>query len=140
MGRADAGRKRIVVLDFEGPKAEKFHADVVKMVKKSHTVLTVDKWNEKAEEMDATAITDKNIKKLAKKLKIDGVITGKIEKRREAYIIRLKLRGGSTGETVGNPVQTQSESPRVDANAQRDIKDELVAAIEELDSNRNGDD
>ena len=34
MGRAEAGRKRIVVLDFEGPKAEKFHADVVKLIKK----------------------------------------------------------------------------------------------------------
>ena len=29
------GRKRIVVLDFEGPKAEKFHEDVVKLIKDS---------------------------------------------------------------------------------------------------------
>ncbi|HEY5922604.1 MAG TPA: hypothetical protein VIV11_13075 [Kofleriaceae bacterium] len=139
MGRADAGRKRLVVLDFEGPKAEKFHSDVVKLVKKSHTVLTVDKWNEKADELDAAAVTDKNIKKVAKKLKIDGVITGKIEKRRDEYIIRLKLRGGSTGETVGNPVQTKAEGPRIDAQAQRDIKDELMPAIDELDSVRGGD-
>lgn len=140
MGRADAGRKRVVVLDFEGPKAEKFHADVVKLIKKSHTVLTVDKWNEKAEELDATAVTDKNIKKVAKKLKVDGVITGKIEKRRDEYIIRLKVRGGTTGQTVGNPVQTKSEAARIDAQAQRDIKDELLPAIEELDSNRSGGD
>jgi hypothetical protein len=140
MGRADAGRKRVVVLDFEGPKAEKFHADVVKLIKKSHTVLTVDKWNEKADELDAAAITDKNIKKVAKKLKIDGVITGKIEKRRDEYIIRLKVRGGTTGETVGNPVQTKAESPRIDAQAQRDIKDELMPAIDELESNRSGGD
>jgi hypothetical protein len=140
MGRADAGRKRVVVLDFEGPKAEKFHADVVKLIKKSHTVLTVDKWNEKADELDAAAITDKNIKKVAKKLKIDGVITGKIEKRRDEYIIRLKVRGGTTGETVGNPVQTKAESPRIDAQAQRDIKDELLPAIDELESNRSGGD
>ncbi len=139
MGRAEAGRKRIVVLDFEGPKAEKFHADVVKLIKKSHTVLTVDKWNEKAEEMDATAVTDKNIKKVAKKLKIDGVVVGKVEKRRDEYIIRLKVRGGTNGETVGN-VQTKSEGARVDAQAQRDIKDELMPAIDELDSNRGGGD
>ncbi|HEY5950553.1 MAG TPA: hypothetical protein VIV40_33910 [Kofleriaceae bacterium] len=138
MGRADAGRKRIVVLDFEGPKAEKFHADVVKLIKKGHTVLTVDKWNEKAEEMDATAVTDKNIKKLAKKLKIDGVVTGKIGKRRDEYIIRLKLRAGTSGELVGNSVQTKAEGPRLDAQAQRDVKDELIASIEELESNRSG--
>ena len=40
------------LLDFSGPKAEKFHADVVKLVKKSHSVISVDKWNEAAEEMD----------------------------------------------------------------------------------------
>jgi hypothetical protein len=140
MGNADAGRKRIVVLDFEGPKASKFHSDVVKLIKKSHTVLTVDKWNDKAEELDATAITDKNIKKVAKKLKIDGVVVGKIEKRRDEYIIRLKVRGGTTGETVGNPMQTKAESARIDAQAQRDIKDELLPAIDELESNRGGGD
>ena len=37
------GRKRIVVLDFEGPKAEKFHDDVVKLIKKNHTVVATDK-------------------------------------------------------------------------------------------------
>jgi hypothetical protein len=140
VGRADAGRRRIVVLDFEGPKAEKFHDDVVKLIKKSHTVLKVDKWNETADELDAGKVTEKNVKKIAKKLKVDGVITGKIEKRRDEYIIRLKLRAGTTGEIIGNSVQTKAEGPRLDAQAQRDIKDELVAAIEELDSNRNGDD
>lgn len=139
-GRADAGRRRVVVLDFEGPKAEKFHKDVVKLLKKSHTVLNVDKWNEKAEELDAGKVTEKNVKRLAKKLKLDGVVTGRIEKRRDEYIIRLKLRAGTTGEIVGTSVQTKAEGPRLDAQAQRDIKDELVAAIEELDSIRGGDD
>jgi len=38
-GVASAGRKRVVVLDFEGPKGEKFHDDVVKLIKKTHTVV-----------------------------------------------------------------------------------------------------
>jgi len=138
MGSADAGRKRLVVLDFEGPKAEKFHEDLVKLIKKSHTVLSVDKWNEKADELDAGKVTEKNVKKIAKKLKVDGVVTGKVEKRRDEYIIRLKLRAGTTGEIIGNSVQTKAEGPRLDAQAQRDIKDELISAIEELESNRAG--
>jgi chemotaxis protein histidine kinase CheA len=137
MGRAEAQRKRVVVLDFEGPKAEKFHADVVKLIKKSHTVLTVDKWNEQADEMGATAVTNKNITKVAKKLKIDGVVTGKIEKRREEYIVRLKLRSGMNGDIVGS-ADTKSESPRLDAQSQRDLKDEFLVAIEDLESNRKG--
>jgi len=32
-GWAQAGRKRVVILDFEGTKAEKFHDDVVKLIR-----------------------------------------------------------------------------------------------------------
>jgi opacity protein-like surface antigen len=138
IGRADADRKRVVVLDFEGPNAEKFHADVVKLIKKNHTVVKATKWNKAAEELDAAKVTEKNVKKVAKKLKIDGVITGKIDKRRDEYIIKLKLRAGTTGELVGNSVSTKADGPRLEGQAQRDIKDELVAVIDELESNREG--
>jgi hypothetical protein len=140
VGTADAGRKRIVVLDLDGPNAEKFHEDLVKLLKKHHTVVNVEKWNKKAEELDASKVTEKNVKKIAKKLKIDGVVYGKIEKRRDEYIIRLKLRSGTTGEILGNSVQTKADGPRLDGQAQRDIKDELVGAIDELESNRDGGD
>ena len=140
VGRADAGRKRLVVLELDGPKAEKFHSDLVKLLKKHNTVLSTSKWRDKAEDLDATAVTDKNVKKLARKLKIDGVITGRIEKRRGDYIIALQLRSGSSGRTVGRSVRTKSGSARLDAQSQRDIKDELLALIDELESNRGGDD
>jgi len=132
------GRKRIVVLDFEGPKAEKFHDDLVKLIKKQHTVVPSDKWNSTAEELDAGTVTEKNIKKVAKKLKIDGVITGKIEKRRDEYIVHLKLRAGKNGEVAGNPVDTKSESGRLDGKAQREVKDELLTSIDDLEANHGG--
>ncbi|MBV8757558.1 MAG: hypothetical protein JO257_09795 [Deltaproteobacteria bacterium] len=135
---AVAGRKRLVVLEFEGPKAEKFHDDVVKLLKKSHTVISTEKWNGAAEELDAAKVTEKNVKKVAKKLKVDGVISGKIEKRRDEYIIRLKLRAGTSGELVGNSIDTKAEGPRLDGKAQSDLKDELVGQIDELDSNKGG--
>ncbi|HUS33152.1 MAG TPA: hypothetical protein VMZ53_31840 [Kofleriaceae bacterium] len=137
-GNAFAGRKRLVVLDLDGPKGEKFHEDLVKLLKKSHTVVSVDKWNAKAEELDAAKVTEKNVKKVAKKLKIDGIVYGKVEKRRDEYIIRLKLRSGATGEILGNSVQTKADGPRLDGQAQRDIKEELIGAIDELESNHDG--
>src|SRR6187402_2022117 len=113
-GAASAGRKRVVVLDFEGDKAEKFHEDVVKLIKKSHTVVSVDKWNGVAEEMSATKLTDKNVKKVAKKLKVDGVVSGTVEKRRDEYIVRIKLRAGASGELVGTAINVKSESAKID--------------------------
>lgn len=138
VGNAHADRKRIVVLEFAGPEGEKLHASVVKLLKKSHTVISVDKWNAKAEELDATKVTEKNVKKVAKKLKLDGVVTGKVDKRRDEYIIKLKLRSGTTGEILGSSVQTKSDRSKLDAQAQRDIRDELVTAIDGLESNRDG--
>jgi hypothetical protein len=137
-GVANAGRKRIVVLEFEGDKAEKFHEDVVRLIKKSHTVVSLDKWNGTAEELSATKPTDKNIKKVAKKLKIDGVVTGTVEKRRDEYILRLKLRSGASGELVGNTVNIKSESAKLDGTAAKDLKDELIDSIGGLESNRDG--
>jgi hypothetical protein len=137
-GVAEAGRKRVVVLDFEGPKGDKFHDDLVKLIKKTHTVVPTDKWNGTAEEMDASAVSEKNIKKVAKKLKIDAVVEGKIEKRRDEFIIRLKLHEGRSGELVGNPIDTKADGPRIDGRAQRDLKDELVDAIDNVESNHLG--
>ena len=132
------GRKRVVVLELEGPKAEKFHEDLVKLIKKSHTVIPIEKWNEKAEELDASKASDKNFKKVAKKLKVDAIITGKIDKRRDEYIIKLKLRMGKTGALVGEGVDTKADGPRIDGKAAKDLKDELIDAIGNVDANRSG--
>ncbi len=133
IGLAHAERKRVVVLDFEGPNAEKFHKDVIKLVKKSHAVVKLSKWTKTAEEMDATKVTEKNVKKVAKKTKVDGVISGKIDKKRDEYVIKLKLRSGTTGEIVGKTISTKADGPRLEGQAQKDIKDELIALIDELE-------
>ncbi len=122
-GVANAGRKRVVVLEFEGPKAEQFHEDVIRVIKKSHTVVSLDKWNGAAEEMSATKVNGGNIKKVAKKLKIDGVISGTIDKRRDEYILRLKLRSGTSGEAVGSDINIKSESAKLDSTATKDLSE-----------------
>ncbi|HEX2688066.1 MAG TPA: hypothetical protein VHN14_15665, partial [Kofleriaceae bacterium] len=135
---AHAGRKRVVVLDFEGPKGERFHDDLVKLIKKTHTVVPTGKWNGTAEELDASVLSEKNVKKVAKRLKIDAIVEGKIEKRRDEFILRLKLREGRSGEIIGNPIDTKADGPRIDGRAQRDLKDELVDAIGNVESNHLG--
>ncbi len=137
---AEAGRKRVVVLDLDGPKAEKFHEDLVKLLKKTHTVVPTKKWMSTAEDLGADKLTDGNIKKVAKKLKIDAIVTGKIEKRRSDYIIQLKIRAGKTGAVTGQRIDTSSEGPRIDAKAATDLKNELVAAIDTMKANRGGGD
>lgn len=132
------GRKRVVVLDFEGPKSEQFHDDLVKLIKKSHTVVPTEKWNGAAEELGAGTLSQKNLKKVAKKLKVDAVVEGKIEKRRDSFIIKLKLHQGKTGELIGSPIGTKADGPHLDGKAQRDLKDELLGAIDTVEPNHAG--
>lgn len=136
--RAEASRKRVVILEFSGPKADRFHSDIVKLVKRSHTVISSDKWYGIANDLGADKINAKNVAKVAKKLKVDGVITGKVDKRRDEYIITLRIRAGTTGELTGMTVRTKADGPRLGGQAQRDIKDELLGAIDELEKNRGG--
>ncbi len=131
-------KRRVVILDFEGPKAEAFHADVERLVKKSAQVIPVSKWNAAAEEMDATSLSKADVKKVAKRLNIDGVISGKIEKRRDEYIVRLKVREGKSGEVVGNPIDTKASGPRLDGSATRELKAELFDTIDLLDTGGGG--
>lgn len=135
-GLADAGKKRVVVLDLDGPKGLKFQAELVKLLKKSHTVVSSDKWNGTAEELDAADISPKNIKKVARKLKIDGVIEGRVEKRRDEFILHLKLH--SAGGDVVTSVDTKADSPKLEGRAARDIKEELIAAVDNLSGGGGG--
>jgi hypothetical protein len=135
---AHAERKRVVVLEFVGPKGERFHDELVKLLKKTHTVVSTNQWNGTAEQLDAATMLDKDVRRVAKKLKVDAIVEGKIEKRRDAFLIHLKLREGKTGEVVRASIATKSEGPRIDARAQRDLRDELVGAIDEVEQNRSG--
>ena len=135
---AEAGRKRVVVLDFEGPKGEKFHEDLVRLIKKTHTVVPTEKWSGAADQLGAGTLSDRDVKKVARKLKIDAIVQGKIEKRRDEFIIRLKLRAGKSGELIGDSIDTKAEGPRIDGRAQKDLKDELVGKIDDIESNHDG--
>jgi hypothetical protein len=134
-GVARADRKRVVVLEFEGPRAERFHEDVVKLIKKTHAVVSTEAWNGAAEELGAAGVSERSIAKVAKKLRVDAVVEGRIEKRRDAFLLRLKLHDAS-GELVGNPVDTRADGPRLDGRAQQDVKDELLGAIARVAGSR----
>ncbi len=134
------GRKRVVILPFDGDdKAEKFHGSLVKLLKKSYTVVSTSKWETTAEGLSAEKVNDGNVKKVAKKMKVDGVIEGTVSKRRDEYIIKLKLRAGTSGKVIAK-VDTKAEGTKFEGQSARDIKDELIEAIENLESRDGGDD
>jgi hypothetical protein len=132
-GLAFADHKRVVVLDFDGPKADKFHEDIVKALKKKdHTVVGTDKWNGAAEDLKATKLNKKNARKVAKKLKVDGIVSATIEKSDEGYVVHVKLRAGKSGAVVAEQIDLKSEGTKL---SRKEVNDQLVGAIEGLEDN-----
>jgi TolB-like protein len=128
---AAEARRRLVVLEFTGPKADSFQEDVVKMLKKSNSIVPLKKWNDAADDLGAKKVNEKNVKKVARRLSVDGVISGRVEKRGSRYILHLQLREGSTGKTVAAPdIVERHDGLSVDG---RDtITDELLPIVDDL--------
>jgi hypothetical protein len=133
-GVAFAGGKKIVVLDFKGPEADKFHDDVVKLVEKDNKVVNTEKWNGAAEEADAKKFNTKSVKKVAKKVKVDGVVWGKVVKDGDSYTFKLKLRAGKTGEMVGDEIEVTSDNGKLKGKAKRQIREGLLPGIDGLEA------
>ena len=126
---ADAGR-RVVVLDFDGPKGERFHQDVVDALRKGkHTVVSVEDWYEKADDLNAGKVNSRNVQKVARKLKVEGVVMGEVEKRGKRYYLHLKVREGRSGDVVAE-IEAVSRQGKLGSDGLETIKDELLPAIE----------
>ncbi|HEV7556262.1 MAG TPA: hypothetical protein VGO00_12430 [Kofleriaceae bacterium] len=125
-------KKRVVVLEFEGKHADKFHESVEMLVGKHHEVVPVDKWNETATNIAADGKLPERIRKIAKKLHVDAVITGKVEKKDGKYTIKLKLRDGKTGDVVGSPLEVTDDDTKLDKAAKKEIRESIIVGIDGL--------
>ena len=132
-------RKRLVVLEFTGPNAEEFQADLEKILKKRHSLVPQAKWDAAADDLGATKLTDANIKRIAGKLNVDGVIVGKSEKRGSRYYLHLKLRAGASGKVLAEP-EVIERSGGLGPDGRDTIDESLLPVIDELPKLGGGDD
>jgi hypothetical protein len=126
-----AARKRVAVLPFAGPKADKFQADFEKVVKRRHSVVAAAKWEQTADKLGATDVTDRDLKKVATALNVDAVIVGEVEKRGAKYYLHLELRAGATGKVLHRP-DIISRAARLDAEALDDVEAMVLPLLDKL--------
>jgi hypothetical protein len=131
-------RKRVAVLPFAGPKAEKFQADFEKVVKRRHSVVAAAKWDQTADKLGATDVTDRDVKKVATALNVDAVIVGEVEKRGAKYYLHLELRAGATGKVLHRP-DIISRAARLDAEALDDVEAMVLPLLDKLRAAGDGD-
>jgi hypothetical protein len=137
-GTAAAAKRRIVVIDFGGTKASTFQRGVEGVIEKKHSVVPGDKYDAAAKKLDATKPTAKNVAKVARRLNSDGVLIGFVKRKGARYELTLQLREGKSGEFVAT-VKVTARKAKLSASEQRTIKDELLAAIDDLPAVSDGD-
>ncbi len=125
--------KRIVVLDFEGPRARSFHRAVERIVEKKHNVISHRKYMRVAKRLKAGRPTAENVQRVTAELSADGVVVGVVERRRGRYVLTLKLRAGADG-AFGEDIVVRSRRPKLRGRDLREVRRKLLAAIEALPS------
>ncbi len=130
--RGAEAKRRIVVLDFSGPKAELFEAQVMGGIKKGGAGVAASKWTDAADELGATKMTAKNVAKIAAKLNVDGVVIGSVDRRGTRYFVHVRLRAGSNGENAAE-VELVARSGKLTSSDLDEVKEQIVGAFDNLD-------
>lgn len=130
-GAAEA-KKKLVVLDFKGPRAAKVQRAVVKLLKPSATLVGDKAFLQAAREVDGYSPDASGVSKVALRLKVHGVLTGKVQKRGSRYKLTVQLLEGKSGEVVGGAIVVALKRGRIDTAGRRKLAREIRAAMADL--------
>jgi hypothetical protein len=129
---AGAAKKRVALFDFTGPKAAKFQAPVQKILKKSAKVVSQAAFNKASKKVKKYKKNAEGIAKVAKRLELDGVVTGKVSKKRGKYKLTIQIREAQSGEYLEESITVTSTAPRLTKAHEKKIARELKALLREL--------
>jgi hypothetical protein len=131
-GAAEAARKKVVLLDFKGPKARRVQRGVVKLLKPATTVMNSKAYVRAARQVADYAPDAAGVSKVARRLKAHGVVTGKVSKKGRKWSLTLQILEGRSGEMVGDGITVGLKRGRLSKAAKAKIKRELRAVIKDL--------
>jgi hypothetical protein len=131
-GHASAAKKRVAVLDFTGPKAAKFQASVLKILKKTATVVSQKAFTKAAKKVKGFSMDAEGVAKVSRRLELAGVVSGKVVKKKGKYKLTIKVREGQEGEFLEESLTVSARAPRLTKAQEKKVARELKAFLREL--------
>ncbi len=128
---AAAAKKKVVIFDFSGPRASRFHAKVRAIVKKHYTVVSDSRYAKMARRLRAKRPTQRNVIKVSRKLSVAGLVTGKVKRRHGRYELVLRVRSGVTGEFVDS-IKVRTRHATLSGATLRKVREQLLVALKRL--------
>lgn len=126
-----AAEKRVVMLKIQGDRSARIGKSLRRMLDNEHKVLDGSKYELEAEKLDATRMIPRNIRKVASSIEADGVLTGRLRRRRGRYELKLLLLEGQSGKAI-KVLTVRLRRRRLSRRMRRAIVKRLLGAIDEL--------
>ena len=131
LGGVAQARRRIVFLDFTGPRARAYQDQVESVLRRGNSIVPASKWYDAADRLRASRLTARDVSRVAARLNVDGVVVGKIDRRGSRYFIHLHLREGKSGESVAE-AELVVRTSRLTSTNKSEIRDQIGRAIDDL--------
>jgi hypothetical protein len=124
--------RRIVVLDFSGPQAARFQRDVERLVRADHELVPARRYRSAARELKATTTTPRNVRRVAARAGVDGVVVGEVARRRGRYELEVRVLSGSDGRPTGGTITATTRAPGLSGAARRQVIRGLRQSLRDL--------
>lgn len=123
-------RKSVAVLDVVG--APRVQLVIQNVVKKTHTLVPLAKWNAAAKRLGAMGRASDEIAMVAGDLKVDAVVTATVKKDKESgtWTLNVSARHGPTGKAV-DKLRYPLKGPRVDPATLKQLANEVGPAVDQ---------
>jgi hypothetical protein len=130
-GAADAAKKRVVVLDVEGARNHKLERSLADLVAEEARVIPSGQYRKLARKLKAGKLSPDHVAKVAARLEADGVLESLIIADSGRYVLRLRLREGTSGRTI-KKIAVRLRAPELSGKIEDDLADRLLEAISTL--------
>jgi hypothetical protein len=130
-GSASAEEKRIVLLEFEGPRAKLVRRDVLRQLKPEVTMVGSSRWEATKERLGLTGMSSRTVVEVARELGVHGIITGRVRRRGGAFQLEVDLIAGADGETFATGSIPLSRRGRLMRAGERKLR-RLIDLLAEL--------
>ncbi len=128
---ADAARKRVVVLDVEGARNRTLERSLADLVAEEAKVIPSGQYRKLARKLRAAKLSPDHVAKVAARLEADGVLESLIIADSGRYVLRLRLREGTSGRTI-KKIAVRLRAPELSGKIEDDLADRLLEAISKL--------
>lgn len=130
--RTASAERRLVILEFEGPRSSQFRREVVRQLRGDNELIPERDFQRQKKQIRGFDGTPEKMARLAKELDADGIVSGEVARRGRNFVLTIKIREGLSGEFTSREVTFRGRRPKFTGKPGRRFRRSLRAAVSEL--------